>query len=138
MTFGDLLLQQTINGLSLGAMYALLALWLLLASYCYWRGSRVLLEDRAERAWPWWLGFAASETARLRAEGQVDERLTEKITLAGVEAARRKFTPEFKAQAVKRVLAGHAVTLEMEVAFVARQIITRMFHKPVEMPLMRR
>ena len=26
MTFGDLLLQQTINGLSLGAMYALLAL----------------------------------------------------------------------------------------------------------------
>jgi 4-amino-4-deoxy-L-arabinose transferase-like glycosyltransferase len=32
-------------------MYGLLALWLLLATWCYWQGSRSL-------RWPWWLGFA--------------------------------------------------------------------------------
>src|SRR5436853_1223161 len=41
------------------------------------------------------MGFAASEIQRLRAEGQVDEDLTGKITKVGVEAARKKFTPEF-------------------------------------------
>ena len=41
------------------------------------------------------LGFATSEIERRRAEGQVDEGLNEKISRAGVEAARRKFTPEF-------------------------------------------
>lgn len=41
------------------------------------------------------LGFAASELERRRREGQVDEQLTDKITRAGIEAARRKFTPEF-------------------------------------------
>lgn len=33
-------------------MYSWLALWLMLATYCYWRGSR-------SRSWLWWLGFAA-------------------------------------------------------------------------------
>jgi ATP-dependent Clp protease ATP-binding subunit ClpA len=41
------------------------------------------------------LGFAASEMERKCAEGEVDGSLTDKIARAGVEAARRKFTPEF-------------------------------------------
>jgi ATP-dependent Clp protease ATP-binding subunit ClpA len=41
------------------------------------------------------LGFATSEVERKRACGEVDEGLTDKISRAGVEAARRKFTPEF-------------------------------------------
>ncbi len=41
------------------------------------------------------LGFATSEIERQRAEGKVDESLNDKIARAGVEAARRKFTPEF-------------------------------------------
>jgi ATP-dependent Clp protease ATP-binding subunit ClpA len=41
------------------------------------------------------LGFAASEMERKCSEGVVDGSLTEKIARAGVEAARRKFTPEF-------------------------------------------
>jgi ATP-dependent Clp protease ATP-binding subunit ClpA len=41
------------------------------------------------------LGFAASEMARRCAEGVVDAGLTEKVSRAGVEAARKKFTPEF-------------------------------------------
>ncbi|MFN7992378.1 MAG: AAA family ATPase [Bryobacteraceae bacterium] len=41
------------------------------------------------------LGFAASEMERRCSEGLVDGSLTDKISRAGVEAARRKFTPEF-------------------------------------------
>jgi len=41
------------------------------------------------------LGFAASEMERKCSEGVVDGSLTDKIARAGVEAARRKFTPEF-------------------------------------------
>jgi ATP-dependent Clp protease ATP-binding subunit ClpA len=41
------------------------------------------------------LGFAASEAERRQAAGIVDEKLGDKITRVGVEAARRKFTPEF-------------------------------------------
>lgn len=41
------------------------------------------------------LGFATSEIERRRASGLVDESLNGKISRAGVEAARRKFTPEF-------------------------------------------
>jgi ATP-dependent Clp protease ATP-binding subunit ClpB len=41
------------------------------------------------------LGFAASEMERKCSTGVVDGSLTEKIARAGVEAARRKFTPEF-------------------------------------------
>jgi len=41
------------------------------------------------------VGFAAGEAQRKYAEGVVDESLTSKIARAGVEAARRKFTPEF-------------------------------------------
>src|SRR6195256_2445487 len=41
------------------------------------------------------LGFAAGESERKYAAGIVDESLNDKVTRAGVEAARRKFTPEF-------------------------------------------
>jgi len=41
------------------------------------------------------VGFAAGEAERLHAAGIVDESLSEKVNRAGVEAARRKFTPEF-------------------------------------------
>jgi ATP-dependent Clp protease ATP-binding subunit ClpA len=41
------------------------------------------------------LGFAARDLERRRAAGEVDHELTEKAATAGMEAARRKFTPEF-------------------------------------------
>jgi len=41
------------------------------------------------------LGFAASDMERRTASGEADDDLNAKITRAGVEAARRKFTPEF-------------------------------------------
>jgi ATP-dependent Clp protease ATP-binding subunit ClpB len=41
------------------------------------------------------LGFAASEMGRQMEAGLVTEDLTEKVARAGVEAARRRFTPEF-------------------------------------------
>src|SRR5271169_3111844 len=41
------------------------------------------------------LGFGAAEVERRRASGEVEEGLQGKISSAGLEAARRKFTPEF-------------------------------------------
>ena len=41
------------------------------------------------------LGFAAGEAERTRPSGILDEKLNEKVSRAGVDAARRKFTPEF-------------------------------------------
>ena len=41
------------------------------------------------------LGFAASEIQRLQRTGELDEGTSDKIARAGIEAARRKFTPEF-------------------------------------------
>jgi ATP-dependent Clp protease ATP-binding subunit ClpA len=41
------------------------------------------------------VGFATSEVERRRSTGESDEALDAKIARAGVEAARRKFTPEF-------------------------------------------
>jgi ATP-dependent Clp protease ATP-binding subunit ClpB len=40
-------------------------------------------------------GFAASEVERRRGEAKVDERLAGKVNRAGLDAARRKFAPEF-------------------------------------------
>jgi len=42
-----------------------------------------------------WGGFAAIEMERRRVAGAIDERLMNKIARTAVEAARRKFTPEF-------------------------------------------
>ena len=50
------------------------------------------------------LGFACGELERRRAEGQVDDGLTDKISRAGLEAARRKFTPEFMNRIDKTVV----------------------------------
>jgi len=41
------------------------------------------------------LGFATSEMERRLASGETDEDMNARISRAGVEAARRKFTPEF-------------------------------------------
>jgi ATP-dependent Clp protease ATP-binding subunit ClpA len=41
------------------------------------------------------LGFNASEASRQSSEGVMDEKLNGKLSRSGVEAARRKFTPEF-------------------------------------------
>src|SRR5450432_829070 len=41
------------------------------------------------------LGFATSEIERRRAQGEVDEGLNDKISRAGIESAKRKFSPEF-------------------------------------------
>src|SRR5712675_309422 len=50
------------------------------------------------------MGFAASETQRMRDAGEVDEGLKDKIGKVGVEAARRKFTPEFMNRIDKTVV----------------------------------
>src|SRR5437879_2243661 len=50
------------------------------------------------------MGFAASEVQRLRDSGQLDEDLKGKISKVGVEAARRKFTPEFMNRIDKTVV----------------------------------
>ena len=50
------------------------------------------------------MGFAASEVQRLRDSGQVDQDLKDKIGKVGVEAARRKFTPEFMNRIDKTVV----------------------------------
>jgi len=50
------------------------------------------------------MGFAASEIQKLREAGQVDEDLSGKITKVGIEAARKKFTPEFMNRIDKTVV----------------------------------
>ncbi len=50
------------------------------------------------------LGFAACEAERMAAAGMVDDKMNDKISRAGVEAARRKFTPEFMNRIDKTVV----------------------------------
>jgi ATP-dependent Clp protease ATP-binding subunit ClpB len=50
------------------------------------------------------LGFAAGECERRNALGLVDNNLTDKVNHAGLEAARRKFTPEFMNRIDKTVV----------------------------------
>jgi ATP-dependent Clp protease ATP-binding subunit ClpA len=50
------------------------------------------------------LGFATSEIERRRAQGITDSALDDKVSRAGVEAARRKFTPEFMNRIDKTVV----------------------------------
>jgi len=50
------------------------------------------------------MGFGAGEIQRLREAGEVDEDLKGKIAKVGVEAARRKFTPEFMNRIDKTVV----------------------------------
>jgi len=50
------------------------------------------------------LGFTAGEAEQKNAAGIVDDKLTDKIGRAGIEAARRKFTPEFMNRIDKTVV----------------------------------
>lgn len=50
------------------------------------------------------LGFAAGDRERRISAGVVDDGLTEKVDRAGLEAARRKFTPEFMNRIDKTVV----------------------------------
>jgi ATP-dependent Clp protease ATP-binding subunit ClpB len=50
------------------------------------------------------MGFAASEIQKLREAGEIDDDLKGKIAKVGVEAARRKFTPEFMNRIDKTVV----------------------------------
>src|SRR6516162_4884986 len=50
------------------------------------------------------LGFAAGEAEQRHAAGIVDDKLNDKIGRAGIEAARRKFTPEFMNRIDKTVV----------------------------------
>lgn len=50
------------------------------------------------------LGFASMETERQHGIGIIDQKLSNKMSRAGVEAARRKFTPEFMNRIDKTVV----------------------------------
>src|SRR6202041_2869484 len=50
------------------------------------------------------VGFAASDRERRNATGIIDEKLNDKVARAGLEAARRKFTPEFMNRIDKTVV----------------------------------
>ena len=50
------------------------------------------------------LGFASMETERQHGKGVIDQKLSNKILRAGVEAARRKFSPEFMNRTDKTVV----------------------------------
>ena len=54
------------------------------------------------------LGFAAGEDERKSAAGIVDDGLNAKVARAGVEAARKKFTPEFMNR-IDKVVVFHAL-----------------------------
>jgi ATP-dependent Clp protease ATP-binding subunit ClpA len=60
------------------------------------------------------LGFAASEVEKQRLAGETDADLNEKVSRAGVEAARRKFTPEFMNRIDKVVVFRPLGTPELE------------------------
>jgi ATP-dependent Clp protease ATP-binding subunit ClpB len=74
------------------------------------------------------LGFAASEAERLSVAGIADEAMTDKITRVGIEAARKKFTPEFMNRIDKMVvfrpLGSHELQkiLNLELAMLQQRI----------------
>src|SRR6266702_1837846 len=57
------------------------------------------------------LGFAAGEVERDQAAGIVDQSLSGKVTRAGIEAARRKFSPEFMNR-IDKVVVFHPLGAE--------------------------
>src|SRR5947209_9820777 len=82
------------------------------------------------------MGFAASEVQKLRDSGHVDDKLSAKISKAGVEAARKKFTPEFMNRIDKTVV-FHALgqgelrkILDLELSILQQ----RLFNSPTAMP----
>ncbi len=82
------------------------------------------------------LGFAAGEYARRNAEGIVDEALTDKVQSAGVEAARRKFTPEF-INRIDKIVVFHplgANELRRILAIELNQVQQRIFSSTTTAP----
>src|SRR6267142_5079905 len=75
------------------------------------------------------LGFAASEIQTLHGTGELNEGTSDKIARAGVEAARRKFTPEFMNRIDKVVVfkplgqAGLRKILGLELNIVQQRIL---------------
>jgi len=59
------------------------------------------------------LGFGAGEAQRQFAEGVMDEKTGEKVSRAGLEAARRKFSPEFMNRIDKTVVFRALGTAEL-------------------------
>jgi len=59
------------------------------------------------------LGFAASDVERRTSSGVADDNLNSKVARAGVEAARRKFTPEFMNRIDKVVVFNSLGTEEL-------------------------
>jgi ATP-dependent Clp protease ATP-binding subunit ClpB len=78
------------------------------------------------------LGFAASENERRAAFGAADEDLYAKITRAGIEAARRKFTPEFMNRIDKVVVFRSLGTEELSriLSIELNQLQQRIFKSP--------
>jgi len=76
------------------------------------------------------MGFAACEAERLHATGQVEEGLGDKINRAAIEAARRKFTPEFMNR-IDKIVVFHPLgetelrkILGIELTMVQQRIFT--------------
>jgi ATP-dependent Clp protease ATP-binding subunit ClpA len=82
------------------------------------------------------LGFAASDMERKAAAGEVDDDLNAKVARAGVEAARRKFTPEFMNRIDKVVVFRPLGTEELNrvLSIELNMLQQRIFNSPDSMP----
>ncbi len=82
------------------------------------------------------LGFATSEAERRAAAGISDEDLNAKVSRAGVEAARRKFTPEFMNRIDKVVVFRSlgAAELSRILSIELGQLQQRIFNSPGATP----
>jgi ATP-dependent Clp protease ATP-binding subunit ClpB len=82
------------------------------------------------------LGFAAGAADQRRAEGVVDGELTGRMASAGLEAARRKFTPEFMNRIDKVVVFQPLGTKELRkiLAIELRQVQERIFQSATAEP----
>jgi len=82
------------------------------------------------------LGFATSEAERLAASGVPDDNLNAKVSRAGVEAARRKFTPEFMNRIDKVVVFRSlgAAELSRILSIELGQLQQRIFNSPGATP----
>jgi ATP-dependent Clp protease ATP-binding subunit ClpA len=82
------------------------------------------------------LGFATSEAERLAASGISDDNLNAKVSRAGVEAARRKFTPEFMNRIDKVVVFRSlgAAELSRILSIELGQLQQRIFNSPGATP----
>jgi ATP-dependent Clp protease ATP-binding subunit ClpB len=82
------------------------------------------------------LGFAASEMERKTASGEADENLNAKVATAGIEAARRKFTPEFMNRLDKVVVFRSlgADQLNQILSIELNRLQQRVFESPTAAP----